>query len=313
MKVEKYSKLLANEWDSLIDNAKNGTFLLKRDFISYHEARFDEVSLVVYDEKKVIAVLPLSKNSNTVISYGGLTYGGLIYHREIKINQVLDAWNVCLDYLKREFISLKVKLVPNHYTLLPSEETFYAMFLIGATISRIDTAFVIDRNNYLPYQKRRRRSIKKADRLGYVIKYDDDFDCFWNEILSPNLKQKHGVDPVHSLEEILMLKKRFYNQIIQVNIYHDETMVAGTTLFLTNTTIHAQYISGNDFGKSNGFLDLLFDDIIGNFSKSHRYFDFGISNECEGRLLNQGLTDWKESYGARTICHFFYDINLNEI
>ena len=43
---------------------------------------------------------------------------------------------------------------------------------------------------------------------------------------------------------------------------------------------------------------------------SQKYFDFGIANEQEGKALNMGLTEWKESFGATTSCHFFYELTL---
>ena len=38
------------------------------------------------------------------------------------------------------------------------------------------------------------------------------------------------------------------------------------------------------------------------------FFDFGISNENQGRKLNQGLSYWKESFGAGTVVHDFYEV-----
>ena len=42
--------------------------------------------------------------------------------------------------------------------------------------------------------------------------------------------------------------------------------------------------------------------------KHKRFFDFGTSNENEGRALNHGLLDWKEGFGARCYTHDFYEI-----
>jgi hypothetical protein len=39
-----------------------------------------------------------------------------------------------------------------------------------------------------------------------------------------------------------------------------------------------------------------------------RFFDFGISNEAGGKKLNNGLSYWKESFGAGTIIHDFYEV-----
>jgi lipid II:glycine glycyltransferase (peptidoglycan interpeptide bridge formation enzyme) len=41
-----------------------------------------------------------------------------------------------------------------------------------------------------------------------------------------------------------------------------------------------------------------------------RYFDFGISNEQEGRILNEGLYRFKVSFGAGGVVHEFYEVEL---
>lgn len=312
MIVKKFDNSLSRDWDGLIDKSNNGTFLLKRSFISYHMDRFHEASLIVENKDSVVALLPLSiHEGRVVISYGGLTYGGLIYSNELNLLEVLKAWELCIEFLKRqEWKSLIVKLVPNHYLKTLGDESIYFMFLQNAFIQRVDTAFVVDRLNLKAYQKRRRRSIKKAQNLGYDIRYNEGFTSYWNDILIPNLKAKHGVEPVHSLQEIELLKSRFQENIEQVNIYYNDEIVAGTTLFITPTTIHAQYISGSDIGKKGGFLDALFAELIENYKSDIRYFDFGIANEQEGRFLNVGLTDWKESFGSNTVAHIFYELQL---
>lgn len=311
IRVERFSGSQVQDWDSLIDRSRNGTFLLKRSFISYHLHLFNEVSLIVYLKEETVAVLPLNEKYNIVYSYGGLTYGGMIYKDELRLPQIIDIWNACIEELSNcGYAKAIFKLIPEHYTKMPSEESKYALFLKGAKINRVDTAFVVDRNNLRAYQKRRMRSIKRATKSGFRLVFDDGLDIYWNDILTPNLLQKHGVKPVHSLEEISLLKDRFPDNIKQVNIYHNEQLVAGTTLFLTDQVAHAQYISGNDLGRNGGFLDLMFKELIESDLLSQKYFDFGIANEQDGKVLNKGLTEWKESFGATTSCHFFYELNL---
>ena len=60
--------------------------------------------------------------------------------------------------------------------------------------------------------------------------------------------------------------------------------------------------------KNSGSLDFLYYYLIHDiFSKKH-YFDFGSSNENQGKDLNGGLSLWKESFGASTIIQDFYEI-----
>jgi hypothetical protein len=42
-----------------------------------------------------------------------------------------------------------------------------------------------------------------------------------------------------------------------------------------------------------------------------RYFDFGVSNEQEGRILNEGLYRFKTSFGAGGVAQEFYKVELN--
>ena len=139
----------------------------------------------------------------------------------------------------------------------------------------------------------------------------DDFEEFWNQILIPNLTQKHHAKPVHSLEEIIKLKALFTENIRQFNVYQSGIIVAGTTIFETTNVAHCQYISGKEGKNELGGLDLLFYQLISETFKNKRFFDFGTSNENQGRKLNNGLSFWKESFGASTIVHDFYEVETS--
>jgi hypothetical protein len=86
-------------------------------------------------------------------------------------------------------------------------------------------------------------------------------------------------------------------------------MCAGTLLYYALPTIHAQYVAAQEMARTAGALDLLFLTLIEASRGTARYFDFGNSNEQEGRCLNRGLADFKEGFGARAICHDFYRID----
>ena len=151
--------------------------------------------------------------------------------------------------------------------------------------------------------------MKKALKFGVVIKEAGDFDNFWNRILIPNLQQRFGVKPVHSLEEISMLSAHNPGCIRQFEAWLGDTLMAGCTIFENPLVAHAQYISASEEGRQNGAIDLLFHHLITETFLQKKYFDFGIANEEEGRSLNLGLLDWKEGFGARAHAHRFYDVD----
>ena len=300
-RVEKYTKENRLAWDTFISGAKNATFLFARDFMEYHSDRFTDYSLLVYKDDLLYAVLPANIVGDKLYSHKGLTYGSLVLSKSAKLLYTFEAFKALLAFLDAKAIStLELRNIPTFYNTMPSDELSYFLFKANATLIKRDALMVIDTSTKIKFQKNRREGINKAKRNGLTIAVDDNFEGFWNEILIPNLQQKHGIAPVHSLEEIQLLAAKFPDYIKQVNVYKDNVIVAGTTLFLTKTTIHPQYVSGNSDKNAFGSLDLAYDYIINHFDSSKRYFDFNISSEENGTALNSGLIFWKESCGART-------------
>ncbi len=269
--------------------------------MDYHQDRFEDHSLLVFEGNNLFALLPANKVDSTVYSHQGLTYGSFILQESAKLLDAFEAFKKMLEFLSSEGVQkLDIRIIPTFYNTLPADELEYLLFKSNAVLVKRDALMVIDYRNKLRFQKNRREGINKAFRNGLTVKVNADFDSFWNEILIPNLSGKHGIKPVHSLEEIKLLASLFPVNIHQVNVYKDKKIVAGTTVFLTQTTIHPQYVSGNADKNSFGSLDLAYDFIINHFRKDKQYFDFNISSENNGRILNEGLVFWKESCGART-------------
>lgn len=300
----------AEEWNAFLLQAKNSSFLFYRNFMDYHSDRFEDHSLMIYDEKKLIALLPANINEGRLISHKGLTYGGIIMAVNIKLPQVIGIMYHVLFYLHDQGIfSFTLKLIPSFFTRYVTDDLEYVMFLLDAQLFRRDAAVVIDYSEKIPYSGNIRREAIAAEKKGAFIKYDDELSGFWKDVLIPNLHEKFGLKPVHTLEEICLLKERFPENVVQINAYIDNEVAAGTTLFIDNKIVHCQYISSTEKGRKTGCLNYLFKTIINDYSVKYSYFDFGIVNEKEGRHFNKGLLFWKEGFGGRTRKHDFYDIN----
>tara|TARA_Y100000815_G_scaffold275459_1_gene313731 strand:- start:32135 stop:33052 length:918 start_codon:yes stop_codon:yes gene_type:complete len=290
-----------------VAGAKNGTFLFQRDFMDYHKDRFEDFSLMVFKKNKLLAVLPLNKKEMEVYSHAGLTYGGLLLKKEAKLKEVLFCYQHILKYLSEEGIqTLHIKQIPGMYCSNPSEEIQYASFVFKALIPRVDVASTIVLFGGLKIQKNRMEGVKKGAKLGLEVRETSHFESFWNEILVPNLQKRHGAAPVHSVEEITQLHHNFPNHIKQFNVHHGEKLVAGATIFEMPHLVHVQYISSNDDRQQLGALDFLFHELITQRYADKRFFDFGTSNEEQGKKLNEGLLYWKECFGARSMVHSHY-------
>lgn len=308
--VKQYQSEDAVIWNEFVANAKNATFLFHRDFMEYHSDRFHDFSLLIFDEKQNLkAILPANRVGETLFSHQGLTYGGLVLHQKTKLQEVIEMVNVLLFFLdKNDITKLHLKQIPSIYSDFPSDELDYLSFILNAKIVRKDSLSVIDLHSDYKFSKDRKLGIKRGVKKHLIFKEVTTFDLFWNNILIPNLKQKYNTKPIHSLDEINYLKAKFPNNIRQFNVYLNQEIIAGTTVFESKNVVHSQYISGNSENNELGSLDFLHFKLINEVFAHKKYFDFGISNENQGRNINQGLQYWKEGFGARTIVQNFYEI-----
>lgn len=283
--------------------------MFRRDFMDYHSDRFEDHSLLVFKNDKVIALLPANYNGQTLYSHQGLTYGGLIIQRTLKFQDILEAFKMVLQFLNRLNIgTLVIKQMPSIYTSVASDELLYIMFLLQAQLYRRDMLSVVNLQVPIQFSKDRIAGCKRAIKHHLEIKETNEFEAFWNDILIPNLQEKHKTEPVHTLQEIKMLKARFPNQIRQFNVYYNGDIVAGTTIFDCKHVAHSQYISANASKNTLGSLDALHQYLISKVFKDKHYFDFGISNENNGKQLNKGLLYWKEGFGANAVAQDFYKV-----
>jgi hypothetical protein len=307
--VRRYQENDYNHWNAFIRDAKNATFLFHRDFMDYHKDRFEDYSLMVYKNEKLVAILPANRVENVVYSHQGLTYGGLVYGEKLKLASVILVFQAVLFHLSENKISkIQLKMLPSIYHNKPAEELNYALFLAEAQLIRRETLSVIDLSKSILIAKGRKEGVKKGFLNSLEIREVDEFDDFWNTILIPNLEKKHQAKPVHSLQEITNLKKKFPENIRQINVYLKNEIVAGSTLFENENVIHSQYISANETKSATGSLDFLYYHLITEVFKENKFFDFGTSNKNQGRILNKGLSFWKESFGASTVVQDFYEV-----
>ena len=162
-KVSRYTAEDKIEWDRFIATAKNATFLFQRDFMDYHQDRFEDFSLMIYKNEKLYALLPANKKNEVIYSHQGLTYGGLLLNNSAKLKQTFEAFKEIIKFLfENGILKLEVRLIPPFYNKLPSDELEYLFFKTAAKLIKRDVVMLIDYYNQLPFQKNRREGINKA-------------------------------------------------------------------------------------------------------------------------------------------------------
>ncbi|WP_299118697.1 GNAT family N-acetyltransferase [uncultured Winogradskyella sp.] len=283
--------------------------MFHRDFMDYHSDRFQDFSLMIYKNDKLIVVLPANILEGTVYSHQGLTYGGMLFSKELKSTEAINSFKAILKFLNDNGLkNLVMKELPNIYLHNQTNNPMaYLLFKVKAELLRTDMHSVVN-TKFKSYSNSRKEGVKRAAKSNLSVEESNSFDIFWNTILIPNLEAKHNVKPVHSLEEITLLKSRFKNNIRQFNVFKDGVIVGGTTIFETENVAHCQYISGNQNKNELGSLDFLHYHLIENIFTNKAYFDFGTSNINSGENINEGLQFWKEGFGARSITQGFYKI-----
>ena len=300
--VERYTPDRKSEWDAFVSGAKSSTFLFYRDYMDYHQDRFTDHSQMVFRDGKLTGLLPANMSAEgTLFSHEGLTYGGLAVPRSASLGVVLGCFQAILRCLHLNQIGhLIYKRIPAFYNVIPDDDVAYALFLLDARLYRRDTSTTISQMDRLPLRKHHQRLLKKAISRGITVVQETSFRPFWERVLVPQLAIRYGAKPVHTLDEITLLASRFPDQIKQFSAYCGDEIVAGTTIYETPTVAHAQYSAVTEKGRETGAQALLFGSLIEQY-KDKRFFDFGTSNEKDGRALNHGLLDWKEGFGARQL------------
>jgi len=308
MEIIRYTDEYKATWDEFVKKAKNSHFFFQRDYMEYHNDRFEDFSLFVFDEKQtIISILPCNIKDNILYSHQGLTFGGFLTDENIKVNTMLEIFISLNEFcLKEKIEKIIYKCIPYIYHKQPSDEDRYALFVNDAKLIRRDVSSTINLKDRIEYQEQRRRAIKKAEKNNLIFEQSNKIEEYW-KILEETLLIQHGVSPVHNAIEIEKLIKNFPDNIKLFVAKKEDRIIAGTLIFENEKIIHTQYLANSTEGRNLGALDFVLNKLITEVFKNKTYFDFGISTENNGRHLNNGLITQKEGFGSRAVVHDFYE------
>lgn len=318
MQVRPYGAADEEAWDRLCSRSHCASFLQTRAFLSYHGERFRDRSLVLTDGQRWLGVLPAASHptlAQVVESHPGITYGGFVHDGSLRGERAMAALRLAAaHYASLGYRTLRYKPLPHIYQRAPAQDDLYALFRLGARRARCDLACCLDLANPLPPSERRRRAAVRARKAG--LRYVDGSDCLpalWR-VLEDNLLRKHGSRPVHSLAEMQLLASRFPDHIRFSVAEHEGVVVAGTVAFIVGPVMHLQYIASSETGHALSALDGLFGQLIEQARAAGlRYFDFGTSNEDQGRVLNEGLYRFKSEFGGGGVAYETYELDLGDL
>jgi hypothetical protein len=311
LEISRYLKRDDKLWDDFVWTANNGTIFHTRKFLAYHPPdRFKDHSLLFYDKGRIVALLPavdvLFDERRTLMSHRGASYGSFVVRDSLSIREAFDLVEAMLAYCRGQgFESVDLTPPPQIYLHRPSNYVDFALVQNGFTYRKREVSSMIPldfpREQILnTFIESSRRAVRRGQKLGVIVRESEDYRRFY-EILKKNLRLRHGVNPTHTLDELLYLRKIFPDRIHLFAAYHENIMVAGVVMFICNPrVVLAFYISHDEEYQQYRGVNCLFHDIIDwGIQNGYGFLDYGIFTVNEDP--NWGLARFKESFGAQGI------------
>ncbi|GAB1857524.1 hypothetical protein MHTCC0001_23600 [Flavobacteriaceae bacterium MHTCC 0001] len=312
-KVEKYNKVHYDVWNDFVDKTKNATFLFHRNFMEYHSDRFDDFSLMVFRNEELVAIFPANRVANIVYSHQGLTYGGIFVNIKVsgvELRPILEA--LCSFAILKGVTSFILKRIPSIY------ESFFDgvwdCLMKNYRVVELSTQKLlsIDYSNY-KIHKTKLKHYRRALNKGLSIKKETTFAPFWNQVLIPRLKTKHNTKPVHTLKEIEYLHKLFSLNLKQYNVYLNNTILAGITIFDKGRVVKSQYGATTDLGEKYYAMDFLFVHLIEHYRDVGKiFFSMGTVTDDNELGYNPGLLRQKIEFGCQEYPFKYFQIHLGD-
>jgi lipid II:glycine glycyltransferase (peptidoglycan interpeptide bridge formation enzyme) len=316
----KDSGISTEEWESFIDSSDNGTMFHKRLFLSYHpKDRFEDASLVVKKDNQILGLFPavvINREGKKVLSsHSGASYGGFAYKQNLNLKEAFDLVDSLLSYAK-DLKCERIQLTPPPiiYQTKYSNYIDFALVKNDFTYLKRDVSSVVQldipKDELLStYRAEARTAVKKAIKQGVEIAECERFADYY-EILKKNLKMRHNVNPTHTLDELIKLKKMFPGKIRLWGAFIGEKLIAGVCNFSANPkVVLAFYISHDEEYQEYRAVNLLFYEIMKRYKEEgFKFLDFGIFTV--NMEPNWGLGRFKENFGARGIFRDTFIKNL---
>ena len=305
-----YKPEYKSAWDNFVSIAKNGVFLFYRDYMEYHSDRFTDHSLLFFNKGRLVALLPANISSGNLYSHGGLTFGSFISDYTMKTPLMLNMFQMLIEHCRAQGIKeIVYKPIPYIYQTVPADEDLYALFVYNAKLVARNVSSCIALSEAKKFDRSRNDNIRKAKRNNLQVKESLDFETFM-KIEEETLVERHAVKPVHTSEEMKLLARRFPANIKLFGSFKDDLMLAGIIMYESKNVAHMQYAANSKEGWTLGAQDIIEDYLINEYYKGKRYFDFGISTENRGQILNLGLIKRKEDFSASAVVYDSYQIVL---
>ncbi|MBL7136060.1 MAG: GNAT family N-acetyltransferase [Candidatus Marinimicrobia bacterium] len=309
--IKPYKNKYSETWDNFVRESVNGTIFHTRLFLSYHpKDRFRDGSLIFRKNDEIFALFPAARGiwdgKDTLCSHKGASYGGLIHREGLGVSNAFSIVESLINYFKKQNISrIIITLPPIIYNHRLSNYIDFALIKNGFKYLKREVSSIVFLENNIDqnikkFMQTNRTAFRRAMKLGVEVRESDEWERFY-EILKNNLKIRHNVQPTHTLEELIKLKKLLPDKIFLYGAYINDEMIAGVVMFDCNQDVSlAFYISHDESKQKYRGVNILFYHIINRcINNGFKYLDFGIFTV--NMEPNFGLARFKEGFGSSGI------------
>ncbi len=299
------------KWDAFVMQSRNGTFFHTRKFLAYHpEGRFQDASLWVMDGQSPVAVLPAAIKDDKLVAHPGASYGGLVLANDVSVKDCGDILAIITEHAKSK--KLKglsfVRLTPQSIRQGYSDDQEYWMYQRGWQCTRfemdgaIDVSMLTDELLMGSLTGKCRNMVRQAERAGISVKVTDDFAGFW-KILEATLTGRHGTKPTHTVEEIQKLKSLNPEHVRLFGAFKDGKLCGGIVVITINAAALYTLYMAQDYAeqKAHPMHMILVEVLRTAIKEKRRALHLGVSTEDGGKVINEGLFFFKESFGCRPV------------
>ncbi|MEQ1849551.1 MAG: GNAT family N-acetyltransferase [Candidatus Peribacteraceae bacterium] len=321
--VKPYQESDATNWDTFVYASRNGTFFHTRRFLVYHPAdRFADASLWILDGEKPLAVLPAATKSidgkKILVAHPGASYGGLVLQKSCGVEDtrsIVDAVTAFARENGYDGLSF-LRLTPPSVRSNFSDDQEYWMYQRGWSCTRFEMDGSIDLDGIKKGEAlsllsgKCRNMVRQAERAGVTVHSDPAFETFW-PILDATLA-RHNATPTHSLEEILRLHALSPEHVRLFSAKKDKKLVSGIVLItLNDSSVYTLYMAQNyDFHEYHPLHAILAQILETAIQERRRTVHLGVSTEDGGKVINEGLFFFKESFGCKPVRRESWEIRF---
>lgn len=334
MRIIPYSATYRETWDRFLEGTRNGTFLLGRDFLDYHDVVFDDCSVLVYAEEAMVdnADIPLgtdglvalfpanwSAQEKRVYTHQALGYGGLLVNVDLKLHDVMEISQALFTYYANylqaeEMVYAPLPFIFNEY---PNGDELYSLFQAGAKLLRRTVNMVVPLKDQHRLPSLKNALARKAiERQMYISRLQEDdvetmeqyVSLLQDETAILSLSTFSRARSVEAIQGLIHSNSRFARYFM---VKDPNGLQAGCMVLVTERVAYIRQLVCTEYGRQNGALELLLKHLTDDKFGGVKYLDMGSS--YKDHRLDNTLLHAKEGFGGKAVCYDTYVLRLDNL